>query len=201
MNKIKKAQQLADDMLDECNCQVGDDKGALKDKPETVVKSFSDIKKAVSMEGEDSQITKMVNNIATYLGEDFKEFVETEIQEADQVATAQQKDTLFDKLGRVVKKSDKLKPSITREPTTEASAKVNAIRLGIARNDKNYEEGNDMDPKAKANAKKRKEDKVSEGNTLSKLQAWGKNFMMKKKKQGLKVTEKRDKALKKAVKA
>ena len=44
------------------------------------------------------------------------------IKEADQIATAQQKDTLFDKLERVVKDSGELKPSITKEPTTEGMA-------------------------------------------------------------------------------
>ena len=122
------------------------------------------------------------------------------LKEADQVATAQQKDTLFDKLERVVKDSGKLKPTITKEPTTEGKAPVTGIALakmrrGIERNDRNLKLGNSMDPTAKANAKKRKE-KIVEGDALKKLQSWGKKFMGKKRKQGLKITQKRDKALK-----
>jgi hypothetical protein len=193
MNKIEKAQQLADQLIDECICQVGGDKGALKDEPESLVKSLKDIKKAVSMESDADKITKMVASIAEYLGEAKKEVKVSDVpkdkqeifkinrgkarikggaltkaekggkpvKEADQVATAQQKDTLFDKLERVVKDSGKLKATITTEPTTEAAvteASLGAkIQRGIARNDRNLRLGNKMDPKAKANAKKRKE--------------------------------------------
>ena len=186
MDKITKAQKYADQLLDEVTIrQVGYDKGPLKDEPESIKKSEEDLEDYVKME----KIADMLNNIQTYLGED-KEIKISDvpkdkqkifkinrgkarekggaltkaekggkpIKEADQVATAQQKDTLFDKLERVVKDSDKLKPTITKEPTTESD-------------------------------------------TLSKLQAWGKKFMNKKRKRGLKVTEKRDKALKAAAKA
>jgi len=94
MDKIKEAQDLAEKLLDECICQVGDDKGALKDEPESVKKSEEDIKKAVKME----------------------------------------------------------------EGAPIRGAALAKMRLGIERNDKNYKEGNDMDPKAKANAKKRVEE-------------------------------------------
>jgi len=155
MDKIKEAQQLADDLLDECICTVGDDKGALKDEPESVKKSEEDIKKAVAM------------------------------KEADQVKIAQNKDTLFDDLEGVVKDSDKLKPSLNSEPVAEAS-KGAIIQRGKKRNDMHLALGYSMDPKAKKNAEKRKEDKISESEKkswLAKLQLWGKKKMDKKREQ------------------
>ncbi len=309
MDKIKEAQTLADQLLDECNT-VGDNKGALKDVPESIKKSEEDLEDYVSMESDEvlderylekdevnklhkmrtnlankhqkqskhptiqkyntfsktnkmkrtadkkkrdadfnrivgkanrgikenetNQISTMVSNIATFLGEEkevkvsdvpkdkqkiFKinrgkarekggKLTKAEkggkpIKEADQVATAQQKDTLFDKLERVTKNSDKLKATITQEPTTEAAPVTGValakMRRGIERNDRNLKLGNSMDPKAKANAKKRLDD-VKEGDTLKKLQSWGKKFMDKKRKQGLKITQKKDKALKDTMK-
>lgn len=149
MDKIKKAQDLADQLLNEATIkQVGDDKGALKDKPESIQKSEKDRKDAVEMK-ESTQISAMVGNIATHLGEaslgakiqrgiarndknyeegndmdpkakaNAKKRKEKTIKEADQVAIAQQKNTLFDKLEKVVKDSGKLKATITTEPTTE----------------------------------------------------------------------------------
>jgi len=184
MNKIQKAQELADQLLDEATIrQVGNDKGALKDEPESIKKSEEDLEDYVEME-ESNQISNMVNNIATFLGEDkevkisdvpdskkmiFKinrgkarikggKLTKAEkggkpIKEADQVATAQQKDTLFDKLERVVK--DRTKKNSGSDPTP-----------------------------------------TSEGSWLQSLQKKGKEIMTKKRKKGLKVTEKRDKALK-----
>ena len=138
MDKIKEAQLLADKMLDECICQVGDDKGALKDEPESVEKSEEDIKKAVSMREEKevklkdvpekSKIPFKINRTRAAIKGDKLTSDEKSgkkrvkrVKESNQVATAQQKDTLFDKLERVIKDSDKLKTSITQEPTTEGS--------------------------------------------------------------------------------
>jgi len=161
MNKIKEAQTLADKLLDECICQVGNNKGALKDEPESIKKSEEDIKKAVEMK-EDSQITQMVNKIATYLGEGkevkvsdvpkdkqaiFKinrgkarekggKLTKAEkggkpvkpIKEDDQVKIAQQKDTLLDNNERITKDSDKLKPTITKEPTVESKLIMSIVK-------------------------------------------------------------------------
>ncbi len=189
MDKIKAAQQLAEKLLDEaCICQVGGDKGALKDEPESIKKSEEDLKKAVKMKQE-AKISSMVDKISTYLGE---------------------------------------------SPT---DAQIAKIRLGVERNDRNLKLGNKMDPKAKANAKKRKEsikeadqvkiaqqkdtlldnndrivkDKVDketcldpvptvESGVLTGVQKWGKQIMDRKRKKGLKITQKKDEALKKVMK-
>jgi hypothetical protein len=69
MDKIKAAQKLAEKLLDEaCICQVGGDKGALKDEPESIKKSEEDTKKAMEMKQE-AKISAMVDRISTYLGE------------------------------------------------------------------------------------------------------------------------------------
>ena len=251
MDKIQKAQELADQLLDECNT-VGDNKGALNDEPESIKKSEEDLEDYVKMEesldlldedfatqrkeenwkksheakkntwgekhggnvrnfdngygktGGDFKTLKLKNTVLGYRKQDrkdaqdkiMKQWKKKHIKEADQVATAQQKDTLFDKLERVVKDSDKLKPTITQEPTLETTGAQ--FQLGKKRNDLHLKLGYSMDPKAKANAKKRKE-KIGEG-WLAALQKKGKEIMKGKRKKGLKLTEPKDKAMKKVMK-
>jgi len=155
MNKIQRAQELADQLIDESTIpQVGDNKGALKDEPESIKKSEEDLEDYVDLE-ESNQTPPMIENLQTYLGEagklpspsmiakirrgvarndkNYKEGNDMDpkakanakkrIEESNMIATAQQKNTLFDKLDNVVKDSDKLKATITQEPTTEAEKK------------------------------------------------------------------------------
>jgi len=58
MDKIKEAQKLADQLIDEATIrQVGDDKGALKDEPESVEKSEKDREEYVEMEESAKKVT------------------------------------------------------------------------------------------------------------------------------------------------
>ncbi len=103
MDKIKEAQTLVDQLLDECSCQP-------------------------------------------------------DLSGKDQNKVAQQKDTLFDNPERMVKDKTDEEAHLNPEPVAEAS-KGAIIQRGIKRNDMHLSLGYAMDPKAKKNAEKRKDDK------------------------------------------
>jgi len=129
--------------------QVGDNKGALKDTPEKLEKSEEDIDKAVEMKentkilnmvdnlkihlGEKKEIK--VSDVPKDKQEIFKinrgkarekggaltkaERGGKPVKESNQTKIAQQKDTLFDNLSRVVQPKTDKKTSLNPEPTSE----------------------------------------------------------------------------------
>jgi len=139
MDKIKLAQELAESLLDECICQVGDDKGALPDVPEDVEDSMDDLEDYVSMGEDDGMLDESEEVKVSDVPKDKQKIFKINrgkarekggpltkaekggkpIKESNQVAIAQQKDTLFDKLERVMKNKTDKDTSLNPEPTTE----------------------------------------------------------------------------------
>lgn len=137
MDKIKSAQSMVDQLLDECNIrQVGDNKGALKDIPEDVDSSMDDFEDYILMdEAEEVKVSdvpkdkqkifKINRGKAREKGGPLTKAEKggKPIKESDQVKTAQQPDTLFDNEERMKKDKTDKDPSLDPVPNTESTAK------------------------------------------------------------------------------
>jgi hypothetical protein len=162
MDKIQKAQDLADMLLDEMEIkQVGGDKGALKDEPESIKKSEDDLEDYVEMKESDELLEDEVVEEGLFKNKN-NPARKNSFNDLYKKGMKRLKDGPPKKK---VKEEAQISSMVDNLATYLGEASLGAkIQRGIARNDKNYEEGNDMDPTAKANAKKRKEEKtVKEG--------------------------------------
>lgn len=184
MSKITVAQELADALLDECICQVGNDKGALPDIPEDVEDSMDDLEDYTTMEEESDEIVEerylekdevdKLHKMRTGLANSYKnQSKHPTVQKINPYSTTnklkraaddKKRESTFNRKfskankGIIENESNQISTMVDNIASYLGEASLGAkIQLGIARNDKNYKEGNDMDPKAKANAKKRAE--------------------------------------------
>jgi len=197
MDKVQKAQELADKLLDECICQVGDNKGALPDVPESLEDSMDDLEDYTSMGEEDGMLDESkevkVSDVPKDKQKIFKinrgkarkkggKLTKAEkggkpIKESDLIKTAQQKDTLFDNLNRIMKDKTGEETCLNPEPTTEGWLSNLASKV------------------AKKSAEKSKKEKTG---WFASLQKKGLKVMKQKQNEGIPLTKKKNDALKAA---
>jgi hypothetical protein len=146
MDKIKSAQEMVDQLLDECSIrQVGDDKGALPDVPEEVDDSMDDFEDYILMdEAEEVKVSdvpkdkqkifKINRGKAREKGGPLTKAEKggKPVKESDQVKIAQQSDTLFDNEERMKKDKTDKDTSLDPVPNTEAVSVKEAGSINVA---------------------------------------------------------------------